>query len=95
MKREDELKIIEYRKAGIGYKKIATLLGISKNTVASFCKRNDMNKETAKLIKYCKMCGTPFFLNKKHTNQIFCSHACKYSWWNAYKKSLKGGNDNE
>lgn len=99
MIRELEMKIIEYRKSGIGYKKIASLLGISKNTVASFCKRKVVDKDTASLVRYCRRCGNPFVMDKRHTNQAFCSHECKYDWWNEQRKSKaqigKGGADNE
>ncbi len=95
MERENERKIVEYRKAGLGYKRIAFLLGISKNTVASFCKRNVMDRDTAGLVRYCRRCGKPFVLDRRHINQVFCSHGCKYSWWNERRKqeakAEKGG----
>ena len=99
MERENERKIVEYRKAGIGYKKIAALLGISKNTVASFCKRNEMDQDKAGLVRYCKRCGKPFVLDRKHMNQVFCSRDCKYRWWNEQRKAaadsgMEGGGGN-
>ena len=79
---ELERKIIDYRKAGLGYKKIASILNISRNSAASFCKRTDVEIESSNEVIYCKKCGLPFNLNKKHPNQRFCSLSCKNRWWN-------------
>ena len=79
---ELERKIIDYRKAGLGYKKIASILNISKNSVASFCKRNDVDIEGSNEVSYCKECGLPFNVDKKHPNKRFCSLTCKNRWWN-------------
>lgn len=79
---ELERKIIDYRKAGLGYKKIASILNISKNSVASFCKRNDIDIESSNEVNYCKECGLPFKADKKHPNKTFCSLTCKNRWWN-------------
>ena len=79
---EIERKIIDYRKAGLGYKKIASILNISKNSVASFCKRNDVEFDCPSEVSYCKECGLPFNIDKKHPNKRFCSLSCKNRWWN-------------
>jgi DNA-binding CsgD family transcriptional regulator len=39
-------QIIKLRAAGNGYGKIARTLGISLNTVKSFCRRNDINRNS-------------------------------------------------
>ena len=79
---ELERKIIDYRKAGLGYKKIASILNISKNSVASFCKRKDVEFVCSNEVSYCKECGLPFNIDKKHLNKRFCSLSCKNRWWN-------------
>ena len=79
---ELERKIVDYRKAGLGYKKIAAILNISKNSVASFCKRNDVEFDCPSEVSYCKECGLPFNIDKKHPNKRFCSLSCKNRWWN-------------
>ena len=40
-------QIIKLRAAGNGYGKIAQTIGISVNTVKSFCRRNDVNGDMA------------------------------------------------
>ena len=44
---EEKNSIIRLRKAGQGYSTIAATLGLSKETVKSFCKRNDLGGRRA------------------------------------------------
>ena len=58
-------KIIKLRAKGKGYKTISNILGINVNTIKSFCKRKNINAETAsKLLEripiettFCDNCG--------------------------------------
>lgn len=59
-------QIIKLRATGNGYEKIAKSLGISLNTVKSFCRRNDIvnfSDEPAMTYTgettYCENCGQP------------------------------------
>jgi len=48
MNQQQKEKIIKMRRDGLSYSKISTALGISENTVKSFCRRNNLgsaNKE--------------------------------------------------
>ena len=54
MTNEQKIQIAEMRKLGLGYIKIARNLGISENTVKSFCRRNNLasllkEQDTAKV----------------------------------------------
>ena len=42
---EDRMRIVELRKEENGYKRIAQLLGLSENTIKSFCRRRHLLKE--------------------------------------------------
>ncbi len=44
---KQKTQIVKLRAAGYGYGKIAQELGISVNTVKSFCRRKCVNEETA------------------------------------------------
>ncbi len=73
------------RLRGAGYKRIAGSLGLSVNTVKSFCQRNKLgiaSVDTA-AAAYCKQCGKPLEQDAKRKTQIFCGDACRYAWWNA------------
>ena len=78
-------KIKELRKSGYGYKRVATELGISINTIKSFCRkecrekwwsknRNKLNKKKAR-IEHCLSCGKEMRLYEFEKRK-FCSHAC-------------------
>ena len=41
---EDRMRIIELRKEENGYKRIGQILGLSKNTIKSFCRRRHLLK---------------------------------------------------
>ena len=47
MTEHQKLRIMKLRSAGFGYGKIAQQLGISVNTVKSFCRRQSLSKDTA------------------------------------------------
>ncbi len=71
------------RLQGIGYVKIGEMLGISDNTVRSFCRRNglgDAAKEHGCLQALRKV-------DKNHPQaetRKFCSDACRTTWWNSH-----------
>lgn len=76
---EDKNKIIEMRNKGLGYTQISNTLGISKNTIKSFCQRHLHNSSEPENSDVCRQCGKDL-LSKK--NKKFCSNKCRYDWWN-------------
>ena len=66
MTTEQKNRVTALRKAGIGYTKIAREVGISENTVKSYCRRNGLASSPAQPSenepreKSCQMCGKPF-----------------------------------
>lgn len=72
------------RLQGIGYVKIGETLGISDNTVRSFCRRNGLG-DTAKNTVSCKQCGKPIKIISKRKPRIFCSDSCRTAWWNSHQ----------
>lgn len=81
-----KLKIIELRNAGQGYKKIASTLNISLNSVKSFIRRNKNNDEIT--TDTCKNCGAIILQVNKHKTKRFCSDSCRTSWWSKNRYSL-------
>lgn len=71
------------RLSGIGYVKIGETLGISDNTVRSFCRRNGLG-DTAKNTVSCKQCGNLIKVIPKRKPRTFCSDACRTAWWNSH-----------
>lgn len=86
-------KIIELRDLGLSYSKIADALGISINTIKSFCRRNNLGGYVGKGNKnidltFCKNCGKELkqVLGKKPLK--FCSDICRVKWWNAHPEMV-------
>lgn len=84
MKRNE---IQRLRQEGYGYVRIAQMLGLSENSVKSFCRRHplptdDSHKQT---VSTCPQCGT-----KVDSRRRFCSDACRTTWWNAHREHPNG-----
>lgn len=79
------------RDDGVGYAAIAQELGISRNTIKSYCRRNNLGilKNTAPDMSHlCKQCGKPLKLIPKHKPKKFCNDKCRLTWWSANKNML-------
>lgn len=70
MTKEQKLQIAKLRAGGYGYNRIAQALGVSVNTVKSFCRRNNLTSkatvdlpevqvQVAEGMRFCKSCGIP------------------------------------
>ena len=75
------------RLQGISYVKIGEMLGISDNTVRSFCRRNGLG-DTAKNTVACKQCGKLIKIVPKRKPRKFCCDACRVSWWNSHPEAV-------
>ena len=89
MTAKEKQTLTEYRRQGLGYKKIAQLLGLSENTVKTYCKRNNLAGEVAvrcsgSKVTRCKACGEPLVQIAGRKPRIFCSSACRNAWWNSH-----------
>lgn len=95
---DDINRIIKLRKNGLGYKKIAQVLGMKESTVKTFCRRNGLNGTVQKPPvtvfpgieqKPCKNCGDLFLQYPGHREKFFCSDACRIKWWNSHLSQVK------
>ncbi|KGK85876.1 hypothetical protein DP73_17760 [Desulfosporosinus sp. HMP52] len=89
------------RSEGKSYSKIADCLGISENTIKSYCQRNklssipttrkeDVEKES---LDFCKNCGKSIQQRPGIKLRKFCSDECRTTWWKSHmdqvcKKSI-------
>ena len=69
---------------GNGYVKIAKELGISENTVKSYCRRQNVADKQGESA-CCAECGKPIDISKR-SGRRFCSDTCRMKWWNRYPK---------
>jgi len=94
MTQNQKNKIQRMRADGVSYSIIATFLGISENTVKSFCRRNGLGSAVAKHIEipedpnYCKQCGKLLVQIPKQKLKKFCSQECRLVWWNANRDKI-------
>ena len=81
--------IIRYRQSGKSCAEIARVLGLSVNTVKSFCQRNRIAPSTQAEFptfseKVCLGCGKKIELQPHRKTKRFCSDACRLHWWHTH-----------
>ncbi|NBJ93533.1 RNA polymerase subunit sigma-70 [Parablautia muri] len=86
--------ITDMRGQGYGYVRIARTLGLSENTVKSFCRRKglagraDPEPYAAVPImggkRPCLCCGTEVVQTPGRKEKKFCSDKCRNKWWNSH-----------
>jgi endogenous inhibitor of DNA gyrase (YacG/DUF329 family) len=85
---------IEYlRGKGDSYAAIAAALGISENTVKSYCRRNNLGagyiaELPAKSEGSCENCGKPLEHTAGAKHRRFCSDKCRLAWWKDNRSRL-------
>ena len=99
---EQKEKIQQMRRDGAGYGQIAVILGISKETIKSFCRRNPMRDgdpttlvnsadaaaatQTAAIV--CRQCGKRLIQRPKQKPKRFCSDKCRLAFWRDHSAQL-------
>lgn len=88
--------IHDMRRQGLSYAKIADTLGLSANTIKSFCRRSKLNacatsNDTGNK-DLCKQCGSRLKQTAKSKPKTFCCDKCRFDWWNSnrIKMNRKG-----
>lgn len=91
---KEQIRIL--RKQGYGYTKIAQSLGLSENTVKSYCKRNNLGGVATVQLQsnlagqaFCKNCGNPLLQKQGAKPKKFCCDECRTIWWNNHLDSVK------
>ncbi len=101
MTNEEKSRIAKMRRDGVGYKKIAQMLGMSEGTVKSYCRRNGMAGTVSRAPeacsssipqKPCRQCGAMVLQYPGRKEKKFCSDSCRNSWWNTHLAEMKRKN---
>ena len=84
---------IEYlRSKGNSYAAIAADLGMSENTVKSYCRRNNIGiaikQEQHSPTAACANCGCPLAHTPGSKRKRFCSDKCRMAWWKAHPEAV-------
>ena len=90
MTETEKKKITTLRQEGLGYKKISLILGISRDSVRSFVKRNpvDVIKNSK---SECRQCGRRILSAIGRKQRLFCSDECRSRWWNSHRELIAYG----
>ena len=81
-------QILEMRRLGCTYRYIATSLSLQEGTVKSHCLRAGKKGSPAAPDptpdSSCRHCGKQLVQIEKRKRRVFCSKACRQSWWNSH-----------
>lgn len=94
MTQQQKEQITRLRAAGTSFGKIASALGMSVNTVKSYCKRNPVSAETMPIpqtvmrMDHCPQCNTLLCQTTGHRQKRFCSPKCRMAWWKAHPEQM-------
>lgn len=80
MTSQEKNKIMELSEQGLGYSKIATMLGLPVNTVKSYIHRQRNAKNGV-----CLLCGAKLKVTPGVKPRRFCSDVCRMQWWNSHR----------
>ena len=86
MTENQKMIVAGLRKTGMGYGTIAKKVGVSVNTIKSFCHRRaakPKREEPDSRTHRCLCCGVPVAQNPGRKEKKFCSDKCRNKWWNA------------
>lgn len=88
MTNREKLLITQQRRQGLGHTEIALKLGMSVNTVKSFCQRNGIKpicKSAGTGNDTCRQCGSTLEHTPGKKKKQFCSDACRLRWWHDHR----------
>ena len=83
MTQEQKILILHYREQHMTYRQIGEKLGLSPDTVKTFCRRNTPQEDRteASASSQCRNCGAPVHPLPGRRERLFCSPACRTAYW--------------
>ena len=83
MTKEQKTLILYYREQHMTYRQIGEKLGLSPDTVKTFCRRNTPREDRteASASSQCRNCGAPVHPLPGRRERLFCSPACRTVYW--------------
>ena len=96
---EQAAQLVEMRKKGVGYKSIATVLGLSRDIVRNYCRTHNLTGYASALTKNvqmliengeaCPYCGGMIHKGVRGRPKRFCSEKCRRAWWKAHPEAVR------
>ena len=83
MTKEQKILVLHYREQHMTYRQIGEKLGLSPDTVKTFCRRNTPQEDRTETSAstQCRNCGAPVHLLPGRRERLFCSPACRTAYW--------------
>ena len=83
MTKEQKTLILYYREQHMTYRQIGEKLGLSPDTVKTFCRRTTPQEDRteASASSQCRNCGAPVHPLPGRRERLFCSPACRTAYW--------------
>ena len=85
---EQKETIAKLRSEGKSFTAIAEIINLPRETVKSFCRRNDVKSVTKEDRRHCPHCGGPVQQKMHVKRRRFCSDKCRKLWWNAHPEKI-------
>ena len=92
-------QIREFRLQGIGYKAIASRVGLSRDAVRNYCKNHALRgyavevtmniQEQIQQGLVCRCCGKVIQQPATGRKKKFCSDTCRREWWGAHPEATQ------
>ncbi len=83
MTQEQKILILHYREQHMTYRQIGEKLGLSPDTVKTFCRRKRAQSERTEesVQAQCRNCGASVHPLPGRRERLFCSPACRTAYW--------------
>lgn len=83
MTKEQKTLILYYREQHMTYRQIGEKLGLSPDTVKTFCRRNTPREDRteASASSQCRNCGASVHPLPGRRERLFCCPACRTAYW--------------
>ena len=81
---QEKYAIENMHRKGYSSGTIACVLGMSRNTVKSFLRRNTNTSDE----RVCLNCGKPVKQRQGRKEKKFCSDKCRMAWWNNHQDCI-------
>jgi len=93
MTEEQKNVVIKRRNSGFGYASIAKEIGLTKDAVVAFSRRNGLTgnmagKTPEEAGSRCKECGAALVQAEGMKTRVFCSVGCRKKWWKEHSEML-------
>lgn len=92
-------QIRELRMCGVGYRAIASVVGLSRDIVRNYCKGHGLDgyasaltlnmKEQMASGAACMCCGKQIIQAPTGRKRKFCSDKCRREWWAAHPEAIQ------